>query len=67
MKIFKSIFLNVIFIAIILTIICFMFNYRVYIIASGSMEPTYKINEMIVVEKSKKDSVYEERRHYNFL
>lgn len=67
MKYFKTIFLNIIFIAIILTIIYFMYNYKIYIIASGSMEPTYKIDEMIIVKKSKKDSAYEKRRGYNFL
>ena len=55
------------FISIILTIIYFMFNYRIYIIASGSMEPTYKIDEMIIVKKHKNDFTYNVRRYYNFL
>lgn len=67
MKNIKSVFLNIIFIAIILTIIYFMYNYKIYIIASGSMEPTLKINEMIVVKKAPINAIYNERRYYNFL
>ena len=57
----------VIFTSFLLTIIYFMLNYKVYIIASGSMEPTYKINEMIVVKKTKNGDSFNERRYYNIL
>lgn len=38
-------------ISIIIAIIIFNCNYKIYIITSGSMQPTLKINELIVVKK----------------
>lgn len=47
-------------ILIILVLILFWYlyhNYKLYIISSGSMEPTLKINELILVKKSKEYKV----------
>lgn len=58
-KIKKLISDNILFILIIIAIIWFSFNYRLFIIATGSMQPTLQINELILVEKSNENTTYE--------
>ena len=58
MKKFKNLVCNILVLGLIITIIVFIRDYRIYLILSGSMEPSLKIEELIVVEKMKQDSVY---------
>lgn len=53
-KLFKIIS-NVLFIGIILFLIFFILNYKMYIITSGSMEPEIKTHELVVVKTSLKE------------
>ncbi len=58
MKIIK-IFSNAIFILFIIFTIYFLFNYKLYFVASGSMQPTFRINELIVVKVTNNSKEYE--------
>lgn len=46
-------------ISIMIAIIILNCNYKIYIITSGSMQPTLQVNELIVVKKAKKDTTYQ--------
>ena len=62
-----KIFLNIIFITIMLSVGYFMHTYGIYIIASGSMEPTYRIDEMVIIKKRNGQEKYNVRRYNNIL
>ena len=53
-----SVITYIVFIVIIIGIIFFLSNYKVYIVATGSMQPTFNINEMIIVKKSNINTIY---------
>ena len=48
-----KVFFNILFfIILIILLFYFLFNYKIYIVTSGSMEPTLEINELILVKKT---------------
>lgn len=54
-----KIIINIIYVLLIIAIIYFLLNYKMYFVVSGSMYPTFKINELIVVEIASGNVQYE--------
>lgn len=45
--------------AILIFTLYLILNFRLYIVATGSMQPTFQINELVVVKCSNEDTIYE--------
>lgn len=58
MKIVRTI-ANILFILLIIILVYFLVNFKMYIVASGSMQPDIQQNELIIVENQKNNTTYQ--------
>lgn len=63
----SKIFNLIISTAIIIFIIYFFINYKMYIVVSGSMEPTLKTNELILIKKTNNTTTFSEGEIISFF
>lgn len=54
---------NIIFYLVIIVIVislsAFIYNYKMFIVISGSMQDTLNMNELVLIEKAKRNTVYQ--------